>query len=269
MMMHHIPDVLTTGQFLRVQSMMRSLAGVTIPPDRNHMIAGRLQRRLTENQTTDFTDYLDLVERDPVERSAFVDLLTTHETFFFREPLHFARLHELAAAARGTFRVWSAACSTGEEAYSAAMTAANARSGRSWSVVATDISTRVLEVAARGIYPLRRLQHMPEGYLKSYALQGAGPYEGTFQVKPSLRQRVRFTEANLSRELPFSEKFDAVFLRNVLIYFDRATQERIIRRICGVLRPDGVLFLGSSESARGMDHFLEYDGGTCWRRKAQ
>jgi len=262
-----LPREMSANQFLRLRTLMRSLAGVVTPPDRNQMIAGRLHRRLRHCRTTSFRKYLDIVEQDATERAVFVDLMTTHETFFFREPKHFERLRELAEETRGTFRLWSAACSTGEEAYSAAMTLARSRGIRPWSVVGTDISTRVLEVASRGIYPLRRLQHMPDQYLQQFCLQGSGPYEGTFQVKRYVRERVRFVTGNLSREVPFKKAFDAIFLRNVLIYFDRPNQEQIIRRLSNSLRQGGILVLGKSESARGMENTLVYEGGTCWRRR--
>jgi chemotaxis protein methyltransferase CheR len=180
-----------------------------------------------------------------------VDLLTTNETYFFREPKHFDLLRELAlsAASRSlTFRVWSAASSTGEECYSIAMVLADCLGGAAWEVVGTDISSRVLERARAGHYPLERTKHIPAAYLKRFCLKGHGQQEGTLLIDRQLRSRVSFAQVNLNTELPSLGNFDLIFLRNVMIYFNADTKRSVVERVLAPLRSGGHFFIGHSES---------------------
>jgi chemotaxis protein methyltransferase CheR len=180
-----------------------------------------------------------------------VDLLTTNETYFFRESKHFDLLRELATAARGRaqpFRVWSAASSSGEEAYSIAMVLADILGDGAWEIVGSDISARVLERARTGHYPLERARLVPAPYLKRFCLKGTGAQQGTLLVDKNLRARVHFRQVNLNTTLPQLGTFDVILLRNVMIYFSGDTKRQVVARVLGALKPGGHFLIGHSES---------------------
>ena len=192
---------------------------------------------------------------NPEEMQMAVDLLTTNETYFFREPKHFQFLQEQIIPQRTAtrkFRVWSAASSSGQEPYSIAMTLANELPHDSWNLVASDISMQVLDKARVGHYPLEQAQHIPSGYLKKYCRKGIGSQAGTFLINRQLRDRVDFMQVNLNAELPQIGEFDLVFLRNVMIYFELKTKQQVLHRIIRLIRPGGYLFIGHSESLHGI-----------------
>jgi chemotaxis protein methyltransferase CheR len=183
-----------------------------------------------------------------------VDLLTTNETFFFREPKHFDFLREnvLPGWNTGPRRVWSAASSSGEEAYTLAMVIAEHAPTDAWEIIGTDISTRVLEKARSGHYPIDRAKNIPNTYLTKYCLKGAGSQEGTFIVGKHLRVRAKFMHFNLKSDLTSLGIFDVIFLRNVLIYFDMQTKQHVVSRLIRQLKPGGYLMVGHSESLNGV-----------------
>ncbi len=221
---------------------------------------GRLRTRVRQLGLGSFEAYLELVTsgRQPDERQMVVDLLTTNETYFFREPRHFDLLagEILSGRPRGrAFRVWSAASSSGEEAYSMAMVLAD-KIGlgvqQAWEVVGSDISKRVLERARGGHYPMQRIEGIPRAYLQEYCLKGTGPQEGTMLIDAPIRGRVSFRQVNLNETLPPDlGLFDVIFLRNMLIYFQNDTKTEIVRRVLGALQPNGWLVVGHSESLKG------------------
>jgi chemotaxis protein methyltransferase CheR len=157
---------------------------------------------------------------------------------------------------RRAFRAWSAACSSGEEPYSIAMTLAGALGEAPWEVLATDLSSRVLARAAAGHYGMGRAKSIPRDCLRAHCLKGVGAQEGTFMIAPQLRSRVTFTQLNLSRALPPLGEFDVIFLRNVMIYFDMATKKEVVGRILACLRPEGHLLIGHSESLNGVSEAI-------------
>jgi chemotaxis protein methyltransferase CheR len=194
----------------------------------------------------------------PGELQIAVDLLTTNETYFFREGHHFTVLAELASTSRAhPFRVWSAACSSGEEPYSIAMVLADRVPGSSWEVLGSDISTRVLARARAGHYVLERTTHIPPQYLKKFCLKGIGVEQGTLLVDRSLRQRVQFMQINLNAPLPQIGMFDVVFLRNVIIYFNAETKRQVVNRVLAQLKPGGHFIIGRSETLHGVTEAVQ------------
>jgi chemotaxis protein methyltransferase CheR len=247
--MHPITDT----EFTRFQRFIFDAAGITLSPAKKALVSGRLSKRLQHRQLDSFASYLRLLEdrREQAEAQMAVDLLTTNETYFFRETKHFELLRNLAAEAHGQGRplkVWSAACSSGEEVYSLAMVLHDGQPGLPWEVMGSDISTRVLARAKSGHYPLERTQHIPPAYLKRYCRKGHGEQEGTLLVDRALRDRVQFAQVNLNTELPRLGPFDVIFLRNVMIYFNNETKRQVVRRVLSVLKPGGHFCIGHSES---------------------
>lgn len=232
------------------------------------MVYSRLARRLRVKGLESFSDYLKIVESgDPHEVEAFINALTTNMTSFFREPHHFKLLSErLARHPSGAVTIWSCASSSGEEPYSIAMTALDALRGRpAPSILATDIDTSVLAKGREGIYPVDQLHKIPEPFRKRYFLRGDGKNEGFIRVKEDLRRVVSFRRLNLLDERwPMRGKFDFVFCRNVLIYFDKPTQQAILERIARVLSPDGLLFVGHSESLHHVQELFRVCGNTTY-----
>lgn len=250
--MHTLTDTELNG-FSRL---MFEAAGITLAPTKKALVEGRISKRLHALGLATFTDYLRHIRHDAAERQQAIDLLTTNETYFFREPRHFAYLSETivpSADASRPFRVWSAACSSGEEPYSIAMVLAERMGQRPWEIVASDISTRVIDQARRAIYPMERAEKIPQAYLKAFCLKGTGTQEGMFTLQPSIRDRLRFQIINLNTTLPDLGTFDLIVLRNVMIYFDADTKRAVCRRLLDVLRPGGHLFIGHSESLNGLD----------------
>jgi chemotaxis protein methyltransferase CheR len=243
---------------------------IHLGPDKRVLVTSRLAKRLRHHGLKSYGDYCRLL-RSPAgeaELQFLIDRISTNHTHFFREIKHFDFLREVViprwrAETRRTepFRLWSAASSTGEEAYSIAIHLAEhfapAESGR-WQVEGTDISTRVLEIAARGIYEVDRLASIPADALRRHFQRGTKQWEGNFRVKDELRQRVHFQHLNLLEgNYPFTRPFDLILCRNVMIYFDRPTQETLVQLLAERLLPGGHLLVGHSESLSGVKHTLK------------
>jgi chemotaxis protein methyltransferase CheR len=240
---------LSPTSFRAVSDLFHRVSGIRLTEAKRALVAGRLQRLAQACGAPDLESYVEALLRhdDAAEVTRVVDKLTTNETYFFREPQHFERLAQVAAAHGGPLRVWSAASSSGEEAYSIAMTLAEHSRGP-WEVVGTDLSTAVIDTARRGLYPLERAEGIPPAWLKRWCLKGEGEYDGQLLIAKALRERVRFQCANLTQPLPELGRFDVIFLRNVLIYFDPPGKAAIVRRVLGCLQPQGLLFSGHAES---------------------
>ena len=219
-------------------------------------MSGRLAKRLQHYQLGSYAEYFRLLASGEVatETQLAIDLLTTNETYFFREQKHFDVLRRHAAASRSgeSFRAWSAACSTGEEAYSIAMVLADCLGTRAWDVVGSDISSRVLDKARIGHYSTERTQNIPQEYLRRFCLRGIGQQEGTLLVDRGLRTRVSFLQVNLNATLPRLGMFDVIFLRNVLIYFSMETKQEVAARVLSLLKSGGYFCVGHSESLNGI-----------------
>jgi len=240
-------------EFARFQGFILEEAGITLGQAKKALVCGRLEKRLRHHRLGSYSDYLHLLasQCDPGEVQLAIDLLTTNETYFFREPRHFELLREQAVAARKenrALRVWSAACSTGEEAYSIAMVLADLQADLPWEVLASDISTKVLQRARYGHYPDSRAAQMPAGYRQRFCLKGVGEQAGTLLVQRPLRERIEFAQINLDRALPALARFDMIFLRNVMIYFSVETKRRVVARLLPLLKSGGYLLVGHSET---------------------
>jgi chemotaxis protein methyltransferase CheR len=187
-------------------------------------------------------------------QATHIDLLTTHETFFFREPKHFDFIRDIIIPTWNSvhYRVWSAASSSGEEAYTLAMILAEHAGNKNWEIVGTDISTQILDRARSGHYAIERADNIPKNYLTKYCLKGTGQQQGTFIMCPELRQKVQFIHANLKDNLSQLGSFDVIFLRNVLIYFDIKTKQQVVTQLLRQLKPNGYFIVGHSESLNGV-----------------
>lgn len=237
-------------------------AGIHLTDAKQALLAGRLGRRVRALELPDLRAYLDRVQHDPAERVEMLNCIATNETHFFREPNHFVLLRDqvlprmLAAAAAGqcakSIRVWSAGCSTGEEPYSLAMLLLHALEGWSIDILATDISTRVLDQARAGLWPLAKSHEIPAAYLKRFMLKGTRSQEGKMKAGDELRNVIRFARLNLNDgRYAVDARFDLIFCRNVLIYFDHASKRGVVSRLLGHLAADGLLFVGHAESLNG------------------
>lgn len=244
---------ITREEFDFFQRLIYQHAGISLTPEKMVMVASRLARRLDFYALRNYGDYYQLATSPdyPDEFQTLINTLTTNETYFFREPQHFEFFREniLKPWHGEYFRTWSAASSSGEEAYSLAMILSEHLIKQNWEVFASDLSTRVLETARSGIYPLERLDHMDRRLLEKYCLKGVRSQEGFFRIAPKLRSRVCFEQVNLMNHLPYNiGKFDVIFLRNVLIYFDQDTKKQVVERLIATLKPGGYFFVSHSES---------------------
>lgn len=247
--------------FQEIRTWIHRFAGIHLSSQKKALVVGRLASRLRQHQLASYGEYFRLLESGlhPDEVQIAIDRLTTNETHFFREPKHFDFLRDniLRGSTRSRFRAWSAASSSGEEPYSIAMTLAAVLGEAAWEVVASDLSSRVLERARAGHYSLARAKSIPRPLLQAYCLKGVGAQEGTFLVEPRLRSRVRFSQINLVGAIPSIGAFDVIFLRNVMIYFDLSTKREVIASVLRHLRPKGYLIVGHSESLNGVTSALD------------
>src|SRR3954470_5294694 len=254
--------------FEKYQALIYKTAGILLSTSKTALLCGRLARRLRSLELETMEQYYEFVTR-PEQQEELVlmlDAITTNETHFFREPKHFDFLAqrlfprwkaEAAAATRPRkLRIWSAGCSSGEEPYSLAMILLkNFPASEGWTVeiLATDISTQVLKKAEAGIYPVDRASDIPKDLLQAHMLQGTGEREGKMRVGPEAQQVVKFTRVNLIDDtVPVQGMFDAIFCRNVLIYFDMDSKRKVVERLSRHLSRNGLLFVGHSENLAGV-----------------
>ncbi|AHG22033.1 chemotaxis protein CheR [Chania multitudinisentens RB-25] len=239
--------------FRKISQLIYQRAGIVLAEHKREMVYNRLVRRLRLLGLQDFGDYLALLESDAnsAEWQAFINALTTNLTAFFREAHHFPILAEHARSRPNGYCVWSTAASTGEEAYSIAITLNEVLGRRSMGTLvwASDIDTQVLEKAETGIYRQEDLSTLTAAQRQRYFLRGTGPHEGLVRVRQELSAQVHFQPLNLlATEWDLPGVFDAIFCRNVMIYFDKETQQRILRRFVPWLKPGGLVFAGHSEN---------------------
>lgn len=263
----------TTRDFERVRALIYRRAGIALADSKQEMVYSRLARRLRATGIRSFQDYLDELEsrHDNAEWEAFTNALTTNLTSFFREAHHFPLLAEHVAGMREQVLIWCSASSTGEEPYSIAMTLCEAFNTMTppAHVIATDIDTSVLATAAAGVYPLERIEKMAPERARRFFLKGKGAQEGLVKVRPELRQLITFKPLNLlAADWPVKGPFDAIFCRNVMIYFDKPTQGRILSRFAPMLKPDGLLFAGHSENFLYVSDAFKLRGKTVYELSA-
>jgi chemotaxis protein methyltransferase CheR len=271
--------VITDREFACLRELIHAHAGIALAPCKRYLVQARLARRLREVGLTTFAEYHERLTADTsgTELTRFINAMTTNKTDFFREAHHFEHLRSKwlpsrSATAPHKLRFWSAACSTGEEPYTLAITLLDALSGGAgWDIriLASDIDTDVLARAGEGVYSEEQVAPVPRPLLQRYFLRGTGSKAGAFRVGPVARGLVTFRHINfLDEPWPIRIRFDAIFCRNVLIYFDRPTQQRVLGRLMAHLDDHGLLFLGHSESAHGLVDNLRAVGPTIYQRVA-
>jgi len=255
-----LQPVLSLQEFRLFVRFMYEAAGIHLPDAKQALVGGRLLKRLKSRGLDSYQAYYDYVSartdnaEQRAERQLAVDLLTTNETYFYREPAHynFIRDQFLPGVNSSELRCWSAACSSGEEAYTLAMVLSEHSPVDRWQVDGTDISSRMVSAAQKAVYPMSRAQRLPESYLKRYCLKGIHDKAGTLLIDRSLRDRVHFEQGNLMDVPLETAAYDMIFLRNVMIYFDRDSKARVLTRLRQCLKPGGYLMVGHSESLFGI-----------------
>lgn len=271
---------LSDAEFARLSAFIYNVAGIKMPPAKRIMLQSRLQKRLKELGMDSFKEYTEFLLSDRVNQEELIqmlDVVSTNKTDFFREPVHFDFLrdtvlpaHYQEAGAR-PIKIWSAACSSGEEPYTIAMTIAEYCRTRGvqheYSITGTDISTKVLKMAENAVYKMDKVEGIPLEILHRYFLRSKDRENQTVRIVPELRRHVRVQRMNFMDEsYPINETFDVIFCRNVLIYFDRQTQEKVIGKLCTKLKQGGYFFLGHSESIMNMTLPLQPVRPTIFRK---
>ncbi|MFN8075575.1 MAG: CheR family methyltransferase [Kineosporiaceae bacterium] len=252
---------LSPESYAWVRRFLLERTGIELKDGKQALVTTRLDRRVRHHGLAGYDEYVALLAARalPGEEQVAIDLLTTNETSFFREAGHFELLRTLARShdAGRPLRVWSAASSTGEEAYTIALVLADELGEAPWEVVATDVSSRCVEATRRGLYAVDAAQRIPEDLRRRFCLRGREEHEGLFTVESRWRARVRAQQANLTADLPDLGRFDVAFLRNVMIYFSPATKQDVVARVAGLVRPGGHLVVGQAESLAGIPHALQ------------
>jgi chemotaxis protein methyltransferase CheR len=274
-------QALSDQLFQQFSRLVYQQSGISLHAGKKELLRARLNKRLRATGLSSYGDYYEFITSSSHsgEIIHFLDCISTNLTYFFREPKHFEFLDQIAMpellAARKhernlRIRVWSAACSTGEEPYSLAMCLLSHLEGldrADFRILATDISTRVLDVAVKGSYPRERIEKVPPVLRQKYFQKEMGKDGETYyQVSKLLKQIVTFRRLNLQTSYPFSGPFDYIFCRNAMIYFDKQTQQDLVRKMAGYLSRDGYLFVGHSESLTGLNHPLTYVRPSVYRR---
>lgn len=271
-------DRISAQNFEKLARYIYACAGIKMPPSKKTMLEGRLRRRQRAVGAETLNEYCEFLFDDfniDHESQHLINAITTNKTDFFREPQHFDYLREVALpdlVARGvqTIRVWSVACSTGPEPYTIAMVIDDFAAGRfslGYTILATDLDTDVLEVAHAGIYPAEIAEPIPPVLRRKYVMGSRDPARSEVRIVPALRRNVGFARLNLMDEhYPVGEPKDMIFCRNVLIYFDRKTQNRVVSQMVDQLAPGGLLFLGHSESIAGHDLPIVQVANTIFKR---
>lgn len=248
-------------EFIWIRDYLYKQAGIVLNDSKMALVSGRLEKRLRHYALSSYSEYFRLLGQPAFaqETQLAIDLLTTNETYFFREPQHFDFIQQVFLPQQGAkpLRFWSAACSSGEEVYTLAMILAEHAQAASWEILGTDISSRILEKASKGLYPLAAAEKVPLTLLKKYCLKGSDEYAGYFLLDTAVRKHVRFMHLNLIDKLPDLGQFDVIFLRNVMIYFDLKTKQEVVQRLAHHLRPGGYLIISHSESLSGVKTSLK------------
>ncbi len=266
------------AEFDFIRHVISENAGIVLGPNKRQLVQGRLARRLRELGLPSYEAYCNHVrEAGPEELVGLINALTTNVTAFFRENHHFEALASYMLPEAMTrnantrrLRIWSAGCSTGEEPYCLAMVAAEVIGNARWDlkILATDIDSDVIAAAQAGIYPVDRIESVSEERRRRWFRRGSGAQEGNARVRPELGQFISFRKLNLLHEWPMRGPFDVIFCRNVMIYFDQPTRERLVRRFAQMLAPNGYLCIGHSESIHNGTAPVHLVGKTIYRRNA-
>jgi chemotaxis protein methyltransferase CheR len=280
---YNISQMMSDAEFRLLSEFIHAQCGIKMPPAKKAMLEARLLKRLRSLGIATFREYCDYLFKSPYgnnELVCMIDSVATNKTDFFREPDHFAvlaetllpRFVESGGARNGVpYTVWSAGCSTGEEPYTLTMVLSEfgvQHPGFRFAVLATDISTKALEKAKLGIYEEERTAPVSAVLKKKYLMQSKDRKKRQMRIVPELRSRIQFQRVNLMDDtLPLMDAVDTIFCRNVIIYFEREDQEKLLGRMCGLLKPGGHLFLGHSETALGFDLPLAHVMKTVYRKE--
>lgn len=266
---------LQPAEFRQISELAYERFGLDLKRGKEALVAARLGKRLRERGFGTFSEYYRHVISDATGEALveLIDSLTTNHTSFLRERAHFEFLARAACEEFQkvrTLEIWSAACSSGEEPYSIAMCLADVlppASARTFRILATDISTRVLALAQRAVYPAERFNDVPETWRRACLLRGEGEFRGFYKIKPAIARAIEFERLNLIESFPRRHSFHVIFCRNVLMYFDKPTQQAIIQRLGAAIEPGGYLFVGHSESLTGVEHQLRYVRPATYRKE--
>ncbi len=270
--------MLDDALFNKFRRLIHQTTGISLSEEKKELLTARLSKRLRACGLSSFADYYKLITSDRAgeEFTHFLNSISTNYTSFFREQAHFSALTDrllpsldpLLAGGRRPLNVWSAACSSGEEPYTLAMVLHEYYQGRkgAFQILATDISTRVLDIARRGVYAKEQVATVPQAYLKRYFMRGVGRSAGYVKVKPILQENIRFQRFNLMDRFPWRDEMHIIFCRNVMIYFDRPTQEKLVNKFYDCLVQNGYLVIGHSESISSLDHRFRPVEATIFRK---
>ena len=262
----------THNDFTRIRQLIYRHAGISLSEAKTDMVYSRVARRLRTLGHQSFKVYLDSLEKHPesAEWEAFTNALTTNLTSFFREDHHFVILKDHLLTLQKPIRIWCSAASTGEEPYSIAMTACETFNSLNppVEIIATDIDTNVLKVASQGVYPVDRVNKLSDNRLKKFFLKGKGEQEGLVRIRPELSKLITFHQLNLlDSQWPMKQSFDAIFCRNVMIYFDKQTQGDILEKFVPLMKSHSLLFAGHSENFMYVSNAFQLLGKTVYQLK--
>ncbi|MGD9332036.1 MAG: protein-glutamate O-methyltransferase [Desulfobacterales bacterium] len=265
---------LNRNQFQEISRIVYRQCGISLKSGKEALVRARLMKRLRALQIPSIKEYLELIgsEQGRTEIGTLIDVMTTNKTDFFRESSHFDYLAETILPRLDTrrLRFWSAACSSGEEPYTLAMVLRENIPGidqKDILILSTDISTQMLETARKGVYTKARMAGVPRAYVQKYFDRCDLGTEKAFRVSPVLRKLIRLAPLNLMEPWPMKGRFDVIFCRNVMIYFDRPTQQRLVKRFHDLLTPGGFLFVGHSEGLSGIRHEFQYMQPATYRKR--
>lgn len=269
---------LNNTDFQKLSEFINTYSGIKMPPTKKTLLESRLQRRIKELNVTSFEEYCNIVfssNQKSTEVIKLIDRVCTNKTSFFREIGHFEYLQkhilpEMIDSNKKLMKIWSAGCSSGEEPYSIAIAINEFRRSNEfidYQILGSDLSTTILKQAKNAIYHESKIEDLPIEIKRRYFLKGKGEYKGVVRVKPEISKKVMYQRINfMDNEYPINESFDLAFCRNVLIYFDRETQEKVIKKICKKIKIGGYFFLGHSESTMGMQLPLKQLSPTIYQR---
>jgi len=271
---------LSDRDFERISQLVHSQCGINLHDGKKELVKARLGKRLREGNFRSFSDYYKHVTTrgGTDELITMIDSISTNLTYFFREESHFQRLQTVARSILDNasrqmrkmpaIRIWCAGCSTGEEPYSLGITIKETLNGfpANVKIMATDISTRVLKIAADGVYPIEKTKNISSSLLRKYFQQGQGKWDGYVRIKKEISDMIDFSRFNLMETPPSNQEFDIIFCRNVMIYFDKPTQASVVNKFYNCLDNGGYLFIGHSESLTGLEHAFKYIEPSVYRK---
>jgi chemotaxis protein methyltransferase CheR len=265
-------EALSQREFDQITELAYRTCGIDLKNGKQELVQARLGKKIRQGKFGSFKQYYEHVVADKTgeELIALLDALTTNFTSFLREAAHFDFLRKtIVPGLKGQIRIWSAACSTGEEPYTIAFSLIEELGMPAASriqILASDISSRALAAAGRGVYEAERFKEFPKDWLSKYLLRGYDRREGWFQVKPPIRRLIEFKRLNLMESFRPAQPFQVIFCRNVMIYFNKETQEQLVNRFASCLEPGGYLLIGHAESLTGLKHPYDYVKPAVYRR---